>query len=533
MATLIPTETVEPPKRLGPSEASSLVLNYLGSFLRGPFAPMLALLVLCCVHIRGDLFGDEITEYQRAMFGLEMLGTGEPANLWDITVVLDRLALWITGGRPWSIRLPSAAFAVFTVYFLGKLGVRVFGENAGAWARWLGALSPMLVEFGQEGRPYVSYCLFSVLLAYQLLRFIDRESWWNGLVLALVACVGCLTRTLFVANLAFGVLLYLGLRRGVTVRALTVAAVVAPCVIRLGLLSARYSSIAPKLGDSDDPISWINFVGRAVIALNFGYCAFWVPDTGAARNVAVWPTLMTNLPVAILALLGLGGVIVGMWLSLRAEPKGCCILWGAVLVPAGIIVVLGYLGYSVVREKYLIGCLGAYLALVGYALWQVSRRGWSGRILVVAFMATVGISLARFSLAPEVYSRRMFPSSLNAALERKLEPGDLVMAYHLNRREPWYYKVVDQPGTSFIDLHKEKVKGVDIRSLVVRKDQETRGTIYLIRSEGMQNWVDPGNLVVQALAFRRARSLEVFGRNLLLETFRLQVDAPEAVRTER
>lgn len=75
----------------------------------------------------------------------------------------------------WAMRLPSALCAIALVPVLYYLGRRVAGEAAGVVAAFLGALSPLVLDYAQQVRGYAPAMLVCALAAACTLRAADPD----------------------------------------------------------------------------------------------------------------------------------------------------------------------------------------------------------------------------------------------------------------------------------------------------------------------------------------------------------------------
>ena len=103
---------------------------------------------------------------------------GGPFGIHDLTEnvhgPLHALAVhWagsLAGDSEWSLRLPSALAGIATVPAMAWLAARWLGRETAAWAAWVTALSPFLIWYSQEARPYAMTILFVCLSGAALLH---------------------------------------------------------------------------------------------------------------------------------------------------------------------------------------------------------------------------------------------------------------------------------------------------------------------------------------------------------------------------
>jgi 4-amino-4-deoxy-L-arabinose transferase-like glycosyltransferase len=134
----------------------------------------------------GDsLFGDELSTYfivTGSSFG-HVLYLLEGGHSIDLNPPLYFLVAWLSerlGHSPELLRLPSLLAGVATIPLTYVVGARTVGRPAAIVGAALVALSPFLIFFSTEARPFallVALCLLSTL---SLLRAIEtgRIAWW-------------------------------------------------------------------------------------------------------------------------------------------------------------------------------------------------------------------------------------------------------------------------------------------------------------------------------------------------------------------
>lgn len=478
--------------------------------------PFLVAFVCFSFHITGDLYGDEFATYRWAVLGEPLLMTGKPASLLSVNVTLAKLGYMIVGA-PWGIRLPSLIFALATVVMVGKLARLLFGERQQVIAMWLTALSPILIEFAAEARPYTILAFFGTAFLYCLVKFERNENWNTALLLGVVSALGCLSRIIFAANLLFGVIYYLWKRKRVTKYAIVAALIVVPVVVRLLMFFYMYESKAPKIAEGSAGVSTINFILRAGVAYNFGYSTFSLPDLGAERNVSILSVLKDNIPAISFIAIAVVGIGIGVAQTAKKYPRTLLFLFASIIIPSAGIIITGQLGYTIVREKYLMGVLGGYLVLLSAIFGELIIHK-KGRISIIAFLLVIGISLFHYFISPEEYSRRMMPSALNQEITNLVGKNDVIIVYHIRRSIPDYYTILDG-DYKYINVRNDIVKGMTLEEYSYQIESNAGDKIFLIAAEGMRNMVDPKNIILSTLKSRRDWERKKYGRNLSLYVF--------------
>lgn len=165
------------------------------------------------------LWLDEIYTLRRATMPLGALIADAVANLHSPLYFVIISWLLPFGTSEWVLRLPSAVFSAVAAGMTGAIGRRVGGEQVGAVAGLLMALSPYQVLYGQEARSYALLtCLVTVALwglvrlaadptqaARPLWRRDARHGPWTAYILGTALALNALNAAapwLLAANLA-------------------------------------------------------------------------------------------------------------------------------------------------------------------------------------------------------------------------------------------------------------------------------------------------------------------------------------------
>lgn len=141
-------------------------------------------LILYLVHIKTDLYGDENSTFLLVSEGHILENLASPALCHPPLYFIVAKMCFTLIGYHWAIRVPSVLAAVGTVLLIGQTARLVYGRRVAHWAVWLAALSPIMIEFAAEGRPYAMLAFFSTALMYTLLRFLESENWKTTILLS-------------------------------------------------------------------------------------------------------------------------------------------------------------------------------------------------------------------------------------------------------------------------------------------------------------------------------------------------------------
>jgi len=83
----------------------------------------------------------------------------------------------VAGNTPFAFRFFSAWWAVLVLPLTYRLGHRLLGRRAGAWALLLAVLSPFYVYYAQEARTYALTLALALGSSWALLAWLDERRW--------------------------------------------------------------------------------------------------------------------------------------------------------------------------------------------------------------------------------------------------------------------------------------------------------------------------------------------------------------------
>lgn len=480
--------------------------------------PVLIALSLYATHITSDLYGDEGST----------LGVVSEGSLTDHLTSADLChpplyfiaakAFYASTGCAWSIRIPSLLAALGTIIVTAKLADKVLGREGALWAVWLVSCSPILVEFGAEGRPYAMLAFFSVMTGYQLLCFMEHENWKSALFVAGAAIGGLLTHYIFCCHLVFIAGYYFFKQRRLTRHALLAIAVTAPIIGLIGIGVLRNITHSSDVVENwrIDWHSMVNFVARLPVALSFGFSTFKLPSMDLTRSVTIE---MVRQNVILLAIMTLAFAVLGwriVCLLLRRQHHVGFLFCG-VVVPI-VLALLGILaGLFVTKEKYLIGTIGYYAVLVA-AVFTADRRSWVGRGTAIAYLFLVVVSLVHYTAYPNVYSRRMDWTGVRALLRAEMAKGDVLILYRAEH-DATRQVSPETEGIRIVDIQAKAQEGYDARDFIRDLAGGCQGRIFLVNNEINRVYMDPQQRVIHSLNEERSFEKHDFGRNLSVYIF--------------
>lgn len=481
-------------------------------------AILITALLLMLPVINSGIWGDEIITYDEAVLGVPVAITGKPATFLDIQLVLANLGYHIAGNEPWGIRLPSLLFALGTILFTGKVANDLFGREVKYIAMLMTTFSPILIEFGVEGRPYTALAFWGIAFIYALNKFLEKETPRHSISLAVIAICGLLTRLTFLGQLAVGGLIYLFHKRGFTRYSLGILLITAPFMAKALIETMMYDGISTKLNDAEGAVNPLNFAIRAIFSFTYGYNTFLIPEIPKTRNVPISQLVEQNLwifvAIGVIAL----GMLIGFLFVAKKFPRKTGLLLLFVLVPSVVMVLIAQTGYTIIREKFLIAALGAYLILLA-AIFKELLRFKIGYLVVGLYGLVIALGFYNFYIHPDTHTRRMLTPELNEFLLSTAEKGDMLASYETLTRKPVYYTIL-KTGIATTTIYDEADNPDQYKALVNRMLNQSAGHhIFFVDDTKSRQMKDADGLVIEQLKSQRKWTRKPYGRNFALYIF--------------
>jgi 4-amino-4-deoxy-L-arabinose transferase-like glycosyltransferase len=351
----------------------------------------------------------------------------EPSHL-PFYFVLLKVWMFLFGQSEVAVRLLSVVFGVALIPALFLLARRMFGQPIGLITSFFAAISPFLIYYSQETRPYELLALQAVITTYFLLRALDDGRWWwiaYGLSSATMLYTHYYGVLFFGAQSLF-VLILLVLRhresivRPVALRWMIVEIVLAlaffPWMLQRAVLFSSY--VTGDAGSSSvDYMFWKTItsfaLGHSVESLN---PSMTDPSYLIEHNLAVW----LSLGFLVMAWFG---IVVALNSKLRhtlnggANEKSLVSAWRPWLLPVVLIVATSLAIYVATGTKrgftsrYVISLAPFYYLLVGCGL-EVVRRELKLLLvpIVVLLVGAMAFALNNYYTEPK-YARDDFRSA--------------------------------------------------------------------------------------------------------------------------
>lgn len=366
---------------------------------------------------------DEVTTIRRASLGLGPMV--RDSLLFHQLPLYFIITSWTRplGSSEFDVRLPAMVFGALAC----ALGFGVARRLGGLWAGWaaglLLALSPAMVQYGQEARSYTLLICGILVGLWGLLALADdppaaarpmfqRDACaaWAAYVLGTAAALNTLSDALFwfaAANLGAIAMLWRGppgLRWNWLIAQLVIVVLSAPWFIAIKILGQRGA-----LGGLD----WVPPLDLAHL--------WWSFASTYALRVTSLITLRIFAPgLPGIGLLAAALALAGAW-SLRRRPSVLAALAGAILVlPLGLIAI-SLVVAPVLMPRYLLWSAAPFFVCAGLGVTVLPAR------LQPAAVALLAVLLA-INLRP-YYSDETKPlwNVAGAKLHAQLHPGDLVL----------------------------------------------------------------------------------------------------------
>ena len=401
-----------------------------------PRLVLLALLLLAFAHAvilldAKDLWWDESLSLQRAQENL-------PNLLRGVLVVKDGLSeVQTIDQHPFfSVLLQGALIrlagdSVFVLRYVSAMAAVLFAAVSWTWGRWLvrrelaapsaawwvillAAISPFLLWYGQEARPYALWAALALLSTYLLVRAMEGEH------LALPFLVAFLTvEAAFAFTHYYAVFL-------IALHGLILALYFWRRRVRVGLLlTAGLLLFGAAVGAY---AAWTIFSQGG--GQNFASISLHilVPDLVNAFSLGLSVDLAVVWPLDLLFVLM---VLVATGWSLRSKSawaSGGWILPAALLMPVALVLLLDRVHPLYMNARHLGLLVGPFLLLTGSGIALLYRwRAWAGALLAIIFCVAIGYSTVNYH-TQELYAKDDY-TRLGEYMKGRIMPGDAVLYY--------------------------------------------------------------------------------------------------------
>ncbi len=361
--------------------------------------------------------------------------------------VLLNLWLHVFGTSEIALRSLSTLASLGSIPLLYALGRRLASPHVGLAAVLIFSLAPFQIAFAEYARPYALLGFFALLSSLLALRLAAGEQSWRLLLgYGAVAILGLYTHYLFVWNMAFHGLLVTTCRRAdrrfLLRWVLLLAGVAIAFAPWLPLMHAqlRWNREAASL-------SWFYWISGAgslldtilhegrLLALMLapgrirGLCALREHETLCPPDAAL-TTLFYGLAIAIIAFSGwrlVMSMVKRQESPVRAGAWATCLLWGACVFGAPLLLDLVQGTHMITHHRYFISGSGPLYLVVAMAIASIA----SLRLRLAALSGIVLFLIAGSTLYLGGFSDTLlYPQGVREIarhLDRSATNGDLVL----------------------------------------------------------------------------------------------------------
>jgi len=333
--------------------------------------------------------------------------------------LLQGALIGLAGTEEFVVRYGSALAATLlvpAVWVMARWLARrtVLPTSTPLWAALLAAISPFMLWYGQEARPYALWATLAVLTTYLALRatedpHLDRR-FAAGFVVAELLFVTTHYYAVFLLPL-HALILFVWLARRNLMQALVAGAV----LVAVGSVAAAYGAytILAQGGGQNFPSITL---------------AMLIPDLLNAFSLGLSVDLAQVWWVdVVFGLLALTAAVWGVR-SRAALRQGGWILPAMILFPVAILLVLNTVRPLYMNARHMSLLAGSFVLLVGGGLavvWQWRR--WAGALLAIGLVAAIGYSTVNYYTLEE-YAKDDYVR-LGEYMQGRIMPGDAVLFY--------------------------------------------------------------------------------------------------------
>lgn len=296
-----------------------------------------------------------------------------------------RVVVLLAGESEFALRFPSLACAVLLVPLLYAAGRAWVGRRAGLAAAAVGAVSPMLLWYGQEARGYTMLAflgLLSVYLCWQ--AFFRAAQGWRrlGRIVAYVVASVALILTHYLGAMLVGyelLVLALAFARWPGIRPLLQErrsgrrAAIATIAVLLVAMAVPLAYIWLNRPQATAKVGW-----RFIPLLNLLRDLLNSFSLGLSVDVGRWYVLALDFLFLAVAIVGLAWLALSRYpvpkAGLAARRRSAWLLVGYLLIPVALTYLLSYVRPVYMNSRHLILVLPAFCLLVGTGLSAISLQ---------------------------------------------------------------------------------------------------------------------------------------------------------------
>lgn len=366
-------------------------------------------------------------------------------------------AYHIFGNHLWALRLPALLAGVLTIPAAYMAARVLYGRNAALTASVLVALTPMLIDFSDNGRGYTLLCLFSCLILWAAALLRERTTFCGWIMLAVFSVLGFYTVPVMVypvATVFLWLLLSWFLKDTGGSRSKFIIEFVATSVLTIFVTLSLYSPIL-LLGTGLTSITGNDFVKSQ------GWSDFI--QSVAGRIPRVWEVWNWMVP-SILSILSVVGFVLLVILGWKRYSHKIPV-WLAAVLGIGVLLVVQRVSpwprvWLFLLVYYLTWSAAGWVALVEFLFARKTWGGFRMFFLSLAVLAVI-IGLIAFKNDPTFSSpEKTITKNIAGFIADHITDEDTLVAVSPFTIQVGYYLQMDGvPFERFYDrARKEPIK---------------------------------------------------------------------------
>jgi len=346
--------------------------------------------------------------------------------------------LGLGGASEFALRLPTAIFASLAGGVTTIIGWRIGGALVAAGTAVIYALSPFLINFGMEARPYGMLLLFTTVAMTGQIALLGKERHTGAATI--LASVGTLGSVLTIPAGGLVVLtqhlalFFCGFRRlGPAQRRGWLVHILITWIGIIGAAAFLFGTIVEQAKAPNGLLKW-------QAAMTFYEKFSWV-FSQAFNFALVSDTMHYVAPTYWLApILLVGFALVGLF-ARRREPTFRYLGFISVASPL-LLLVIG--GFAVIASRYLVGMMPAFVLLsasgIGFLLSNPRRR-FASAIAVAVLLVALALQARDMVAAPNKYDWKRVAAFVrdNDIRDAELVSDDYELGIVLSRYVPASY----------------------------------------------------------------------------------------------
>ncbi len=348
----------------------------------------------------------------------------------------------VFGHTVFNARFISVVFGVLSVFFIYKLGKKMFNKNVGLYSALFLSLNLFLIEYSQEARTYSMLAFFVILSHYFLVSFIQKKSYKNALLLGI--SLGLITNSHPIGLLnvvsIFLVLLYI----------LLVTKEAKADLFKKTVISGIVCIIL-----------FIPTIPTIESVLKFK--SFWISEPSIPYLFQVFNQLLGSSSIFTILFIGIYFVFIvksTQFISKKENQEKNKYLVGFIIINVWIwfeiIVILlkSYLGISIVLHRYFIAIVPAFMLIIAVTI-DFIKKDLLKRIVIFSLVVFL---IADIFLVKDFYSVNrksqfdkvaQFIIQKNTSKHKIVSSWGWIMSYYLNQKNGLLTE--EKPLNNYID----------------------------------------------------------------------------------